>query len=253
MRFVAVGSGSRGNATLVEAGDTRLLIDCGFSLREIESRLAHVGVEPDSLAGIVVTHEHGDHVAGVARLARRYRLAVWATPGTWRAAGCPADVTVRLFVGHGRGFRIGAIRLKPFPVPHDAREPCQFVIEGGGRRLGMLTDAGSVSARARECLRGCDGLILETNHDRDMLRSGPYPPALRRRVGGPFGHLSNDQAAALLDGLDHRYIKHLLLAHISAHNNRPELARATICAVSEDLAPRVSIAAQNCSGSWLQL
>jgi phosphoribosyl 1,2-cyclic phosphodiesterase len=253
MRFVAVGSGSRGNATLVETGDTRLLVDCGFSLRETECRLALLGVEPDSLAGIVVTHEHGDHVAGVARLARRYRLPVWATPGTWRAAGCPSDVDVRLFVGHGRGFRIGDIGLKPFPVPHDAREPCQFVIEGGGRRLGMLTDAGSVSTRARESLRGCDGLILETNHDKAMLRSGPYPPALRARVGGAFGHLSNDQAAALLDELDHQHIKHLMLAHISAHNNRPELARAAVCGVSEDLGPRLCIAPQASSGSWLQL
>jgi len=253
MRFVAVGSGSRGNATLIEAGDTRLLLDCGFSLREIEARLGRLDVEPASLAGIVVTHEHGDHIAGIAPVARRYRLPVWTTPGTWRAAGCPDGVEVRLFVGHGRGFRVGGIKLHPVPVPHDAREPCQFVVEGDGHRLGILTDTGTVTARIREHLRGCDALILETNHDRDMLRSGPYPPALRARVGGAFGHLSNAQAADLLDGLDHEHLRHLMLAHLSEHNNRPELARAAVCAVSADLEPRLSVAAQGHCGDWIGL
>ena len=253
MRFVAVGSGSRGNATLIEAGSTRVLLDCGFSLREVEARLATLDVDPTSLAAIVVTHEHGDHVAGVARLAMRYRLPVWTTPGTWRAAGCPSGVELRLFVAHGRGFRIGDLRLQPFPVPHDAREPCQFVIEGAGSRLGVLTDTGTVTTRIRERLQGCDGLILETNHDTAMLHSGPYPPKLRARVGGAFGHLSNIQAAELVDRLDHRHLKHLLLAHVSAHNNRPELASAAIRDVSVDLAPRLSIASQEGGGEWLAL
>jgi phosphoribosyl 1,2-cyclic phosphodiesterase len=253
MRFITVGSGSRGNATLIEAGGTRVLIDCGFSARETQARLCRIGVEPATLAGIVITHEHGDHVAGVPQFARRHRLPVWTTPGTWRAAGCPQDVEARLFVAHGKGFRIGELRLQPFPVPHDAREPCQFVIDGDGRRLGVMTDAGTVTARAREHLQGCDALILEANHDRHMLETGPYPPSLRARVGGPFGHLSNVQAAALLDGLEHRLLRHLVLAHLSAHNNRPELACAAVGSVSAALAERVSVAPQDCAGCWLDL
>jgi len=251
MRFAALGSGSRGNATLVEAGGTRVLVDCGLSLRVLLQRLDAAGVEPDSIAGLLLTHEHGDHVAGAAAFADRYRVPIWSTPGTWRAAAIPGDHDLRLFLGHGSGFRIGDLHIIPYTVPHDAREPCQFLIEGSGVRLGILTDAGSVTPRIRQHLRDCDGLVLEANHDPAMLRTGPYPPRVQARVGGAFGHLSNRQAAELLDGLEHRQLRQLLLAHISANNNTESLARAAVASVCEDLERRVVVARQDRFSGWL--
>lgn len=253
MRFAVLGSGSRGNATLIESGATRILVDCGFALRELERRLAEIDVPADSIAAVVVTHEHGDHIAGVARLARRYRTEVWSSPGTWRAAGCPRVERLRLFAGHGRGFRIGDLRLQPIPVPHDAREPCQLVIDGDARRLGMLTDAGTVTPKMREALQGCDALMLEANHDPWMLRDGPYPRSLQLRVGGPFGHLSNQQAAQLLHAVQHERLAQVLLAHISAQNNRPDLALAAIDAVNNSSATTVRVAEQDRVSGWLDL
>ncbi len=250
MRFAVLGSGSRGNATLIETGSARVLIDCGFGLRETRSRLAALGVEADSIDALVVTHEHGDHGQGVARFANRHGTDVWATPGTWKGLGQPDVPRLRLFSGHGRGFRVGDMRLLPFPVPHDAREPSQFVFEAAGRRVGMLTDAGTVTARAAALLGECDALVLEANHDVDMLNRGPYPPRLRERVGGAFGHLSNAQAAALVDRLDHKRLSHLLLAHISAKNNHADLARAAILEVSSALDGRLSVAEQDRVSPW---
>ncbi len=253
MRFAVLGSGSRGNATLVEGGGTRVLVDCGFAAREAERRLAAVGVAPSELDAILVTHEHGDHVRGVAALAARYGLDVWTTPGTWRQAGGAEIPGLRLFSGHETPFRIGDLVVTPFPVPHDAREPCQFILDGAGGRLGMLTDAGSVTPHVRDLLRECDALVLECNHDEDMLRGGPYPPSLQARVGGCFGHLSNAQAARLLDALPHHALRHLVLAHISEKNNRVELVTEAVLQVSRDLEPRVQLAAQDRPGPWLRL
>ena len=253
MRFAVLGSGSRGNATLIETDGTRILLDCGFGLREIERRLADIGAEPDSITAVVVTHEHGDHVGGVARFAARHRVEVWSTPGTWKGAGCPDAGRLRLFPGHGSGLRIGAFTLRPIPVPHDAREPCQFVIEGEGRRLGVLTDAGTVTPRMCESLRECDALMLEANHDPDMLRDGPYPPSLQRRVGGPFGHLSNTQTAELLDAVHHRGLRRLVISHLSEKNNRPELALAAVRGVASDLSAEVLVAEQDQATGWLDV
>lgn len=251
MRFATLGSGSRGNATLIESGSTRLLVDNGFSLRELGARLGPLGVEPESLEAIVLTHEHGDHSRGVVALANRYGITVWTTPGTWRALGTPEVPRLRLFSGHGGAVLLGKIRVLPYPVPHDAREPVQLVAECPGGRLGILTDAGDVTAHIRAVLADCDALILECNHDPGMLRAGPYPPFLQRRVGGPFGHLSNLQAAALLDQLPTAWIRHLALAHMSAKNNRPALAMAAIRGVSESLAGRTHLALQDGPSSWL--
>jgi phosphoribosyl 1,2-cyclic phosphodiesterase len=253
MRFAVLGSGSRGNATLIETDGTRILLDCGFGLRETEARLADLGVDADSIAAVVVTHEHGDHVGGVARFAARYPVEVWTSPGTWKGAGSPDAVRLRLFAGHGSGFRIGALTLRPIPVPHDAREPCQFVIEGEGRRLGVLTDAGTVTPRMCEALKDCDALMLEANHDPRMLREGPYPASLQRRVGGPFGHLSNDQAAALLDAVHHRGLGRLVISHVSEKNNRPALALAAVRGVASDLQADVLVAEQDQPTGWLDV
>ena len=253
MRFAAIGSGSRGNATLVEAGSTRILVDCGLSVRALVQRLATLEVEPASIAAVLLTHEHGDHVGGVSAFAGRYGIPVWSTPGTWRAAGIAAQIDLRLFLGHGGPIRIGDLRIAPYPIPHDAREPCQFVIEGDGYRLGVLTDAGTITPRIRERLSDCDALMLEANHDPAMLRAGPYPPSVQARVGGAFGHLSNRQAAALLDRLDHRALRQLLIAHVSANNNSEDLVRAAMAMVSADLEQRLMIAPQGRSSGWLPI
>lgn len=253
MRFAALGSGSRGNATLIESGSTRILIDCGLSLKALTQRLASLAVEPDSIAAVLLTHEHGDHVGGVAAFAGRYAVPVWSTPGTWRAAGIAAQLDLRLFLSHAGGLRIGDLSIAPYPIPHDAREPCQFVIDSAGSRLGVLTDTGTITPLIRDRLSDCDALILEANHDPAMLRAGPYPPSVQARVGGPFGHLSNQQAAELLDRLEHRALRQLLIAHISANNNSEALVRSRVAAVSAGLEQRLVIASQCRSTGWLQL
>jgi phosphoribosyl 1,2-cyclic phosphodiesterase len=251
MRFATLGSGSRGNAFLVAAGATRLLVDCGFGLRETERRLAQFGVGAAYLQGILVTHEHSDHLRGVAALARRHGIPVWATTGTWSRSPGAGVERLHLIASTGPGFQVGDIRVEPFPIPHDAREPCHYVLESGGRRLGLLTDSGHVTRHIRHRLSECDALVLECNHDAEMLRHGPYPPFLRARVGGDFGHLGNHQAAELVDQLPHRHLTRLLLAHLSEKNNHPDLARQAILAVDASLAARLTLAHQDQPSPWL--
>jgi phosphoribosyl 1,2-cyclic phosphodiesterase len=250
VRFCSLGSGSRGNATLVESAGCRVLVDNGFSLRELHRRLRSVEVEPDSIDVLLLTHEHGDHVKGAHAFARRHSAEIWTTPGTWRAVGAPEIPRLRLLSGQGQVVRIDGIRIRSYPVPHDAREPCQFVLEADGRRLGMLTDSGCVTSHMIEVLRDCDALILELNHDPELLRRGPYPPSLQRRVAGDFGHLSNQQAARLLDALPHRAIRHLCVAHVSETNNHPDLVRETIGGVCASLSARTLILEQDEPSPW---
>lgn len=230
LRFALLGSGSRGNATLIECGSTRILVDCGFSIRETEARLARLGVEATALDAILVTHEHSDHLRGVGPLARRHGIALWMTPGTHAAVPQRLAATMpeaTLFDPH-TPFAVGDLEVRPVPVPHDAREPCQFVFSDGARRIGVLSDAGHVTPHMRECLDGVDALALECNHDETMLAEGPYPPVLKARVGGNLGHLSNAQSAALLAGIDCSRLQHLVLTHLSEHNNTPDHARAAV-------------------------
>ncbi|MDH3831872.1 MAG: MBL fold metallo-hydrolase [Gammaproteobacteria bacterium] len=223
MRFASLGSGSKGNAMLVEAGDTRVLVDCGFSCTETEKRLARLGLEADALDAILVTHEHSDHISGVARLSRRYGLPVWMTAGT-EAAHKGGELSRWHCINSHQQFVVGDLQVQPFPVPHDAREPCQFVFSDGKRRLGLLTDVGSITPHMVDALDGLDALVLECNHDPSMLAAGPYPPSLKQRVGGPYGHLSNQQAAELLEKINTSSLQHLVAAHISEKNNLPQLA-----------------------------
>lgn len=231
MRFASLGSGSGGNATLIESGDTLLLVDCGFSAREAERRLHRLGRSAEQLAGVLVTHEHSDHAGGVAVLARKFDLPVFATRGTVRH--CRPSSALEGWrklqrVEPGRSFTIGAIEVLPVAVPHDAGEPCQYRFEHGGHRFGLLTDLGSIDMLVAEAYRGCDALLLECNHDRDMLRNGPYPWPLKQRVGGPNGHLSNAQAAELLALLQPERLQVLAMAHLSLKNNTEALARAAV-------------------------
>lgn len=225
MRFAYLGSGSRGNALVVEAGRTRVLLDCGLPLVEVDARLARLGLEASDLTAIVVTHEHGDHIGGVAKLARRNQLPVWLTAGTRAAWKSAPEEWLRTLTPH-RHLTIGDLDVMPYPVPHDAREPCQYVFGHAGRRVGVLTDAGSVTPYMREVLTGIDALLLEFNHDRAMLMNGPYPLFLKQRVAGSKGHLSNTQAAELLGSLDVSRLQHLVLTHLSETNNTPEHALA---------------------------
>ncbi len=245
MKFASLGSGSRGNAALIEADDTRVLLDNGFAAREVESRLMQLGVDPDSITAIVVTHEHQDHIKGVGAFARRYQLPVWMTAGTQREERCGDLPDIRLFSSHGGGFCIGALQVDPFPVPHDAREPAQFVFSAAGRRLGILTDIGFYTPHITEMLQSCDALFLECNHDVEMLANGPYPPALQRRIAGRLGHLSNEQAAGFLKQFDLGRLQHLIAAHLSEKNNSRSLVRAALSSVSEAIDGCLSIASQD--------
>lgn len=225
MRFAYLGSGSQGNCALIQSGDTIVMLDCGLSIGQTERRLEQYGVAPQALAGIVVTHEHGDHIDGVAPLARRYQLPVWLTRGTCAAWPGRKHVNANLVSAH-EPFRIGALEVQPYPVPHDAREPCQHVFSDGRRRVGVLSDAGSVTPHMRKTLSGCHALLIEFNHDPEMLANGPYNNKLKKRVAGPWGHLNNGQAAQLLSEIDVTSLQHLVIAHISQVNNTPALARA---------------------------
>lgn len=229
MRFASLGSGSRGNALVVEAGASRLLLDCGFGLRATCARLARLGLSPDDLAGVLVSHEHGDHIAGVFRLAQRHRLKIWLTRGTLSAVkhAHAAAADIELIVGD-TPFSVDGIEVLPYPVPHDAREPVQFVFSDGHSRLGVLTDTGCATPHIEQCLNGCHALVLECNHDAEMLAAGAYPASLKARISGRFGHLDNASAAALLAALDPRPLKHVVAAHLSEQNNRPELARRAL-------------------------
>jgi phosphoribosyl 1,2-cyclic phosphodiesterase len=254
MRFTSLGSGSQGNALVVEVNKTRVMLDCGFGIDETVSRLSRVNLTPQQINAIVVTHEHSDHVGGVIKFARKFGLPVWLTFGTASAiqeeiSGLP---NVSNFEVHQR-FSIGDVELEPFPVPHDAREPAQFVFGDGARRLGVITDTGSSTLHIETMLSRCDALVLECNHDLEMLKNGSYPDPLKQRIAGRFGHLSNDDAAKLLSNLDCRRLKHLIAAHLSQNNNTPELARAALCRVLNCEPEWVSIADQNKGFDWREM
>jgi len=208
----------------------------------------------DELSAIVLTHEHGDHASGAMPLARRTGIPLWMTQGTARAlAGDPhAGRQWRHFAG-GERFAIGDIELQPFTVPHDANEPCQFVFSDGMRRFGLLTDAGHVTPHMVDCLNGCDALVLECNHDRDMLAHGEYPPSLKARVGGSHGHLDNDAAAGLLASLETERLQHVVAAHLSEKNNTPWLARSSLGAVLGGQEERITVATQDGGLPWREL
>lgn len=254
MRFALLGSGSEGNALVVQVGDTRVLMDCGFSLSETITRLARLDLVPESLDAIVVTHEHGDHIGGVARLARKFSLPVFLTHGTLRSQqGTFADIRVVCEINPHLPFSVGAVLIQPYPVPHDASEPVQYVFSDGSRRLGVLTDTGCATPHIEAMLSGCDALVLECNHDADLLRNGEYPYSLKQRVGGRFGHLNNRDAAALLARLDNSRLQHLVAAHLSHKNNTAALAVGALREVFADAEERICVATQEAGLPWREI
>lgn len=252
LRFASLGSGSRGNATLIEFDGTLLMVDCGFTLVETVRRMARLDRHPRDLAGILVTHEHGDHVSGLGPLARAHGVPVWLSAGS-RAGLRDKGLPVATEIVGGEPFTIGAIEVEPVPVIHDAREPIQFVFSDGARRLGVLTDVGEVDDRVRQGYSSLDAFLLESNHDLEMLAAGPYSNRLKKRVGGRYGHLNNGQAADLLREVDTSRLQHIVAAHISEKNNTPDLARTALADALDLPLDRVGAAHQTEGLGWLEV
>jgi len=253
MRFLSLGSGSRGNATLLQSGETLLMVDCGFTRKELQRRLGLVGLACEDIDALLLTHEHSDHVRGAQALSRYHGIPVWGTAGTLRCSEWLETSELHQINANSGEFRIGDIRVSPFTVPHDAAEPCQYVFADGHSRFGILTDAGSITSHILSRLRQLDALLLEFNHDLQMLQNGPYPLSLQRRVGGDHGHLSNAQSAGLVDQLDHHNWKHLVAAHISEKNNDPALVRSALDALDPSLGSRFSVLLQDNPSQWFDL
>jgi phosphoribosyl 1,2-cyclic phosphodiesterase len=239
LRFASLGSGSSGNGLVVESGKTRVLMDCGFTIADTKERLERLGLAPRDLAGIVVTHEHDDHIGGVAAFAKRHAIPVYLTRGTGMSMPVDFPAVLLRWIDSHTSFSIDALLVDPIPVPHDAREPVQYTFSDGAVRMGVVTDLGCVTQHVVDRLSGCEALVVECNHDLDMLMGGPYPFGLKQRVSGRFGHLSNSDAGHLVSCLDRSRLRHLIAAHLSAQNNRPELARASLAK------------AAGCSDDWI--
>ncbi|AGU50625.1 metallo-beta-lactamase domain-containing protein [Variovorax paradoxus B4] len=229
LRFRSLGSGSTGNAALVESTSggrtSRLLIDCGFGLRQLDLRLARAGLAAGDIDAVFVTHEHGDHIGCAHSLSRRNRIPVWMSEGTWLATG-GRDFEGRLNLARDDAeFAVGDIAVQPFTVPHDAREPLQLRCSDGARTLGVLTDLGHATAHVLARLSGVHALLLEFNHDSELLANSAYPAFLKLRVGGRHGHLSNEAAAEIARAVRHDGLRHVVAAHLSEQNNRPDIVR----------------------------
>jgi phosphoribosyl 1,2-cyclic phosphodiesterase len=225
----SLGSGSRGNATYISDGNTSVLIDAGFSAKELERRMSLKGISPESLNAIVISHEHADHVNGVSLLSRKYHIPVCVSSETYKAASPKIGnvFEIRQFVP-GSGFAINDLTVHPFSISHDAKDPCGFTIRRNGTKIGIATDLGIATHVVREHLKGCRVLILEANHDPEMLMNGPYPWFLKQRVRGRTGHLSNHDTARLLKEILHDGLTHVVLGHISQKNNTVEKALSVV-------------------------
>lgn len=254
LRFASLGSGSAGNALVVEVGKTRVMLDCGFGIAETVSRLGRLSLTPQDINGIVVTHEHADHLGGVASFARKYGIKVWLTHGTmsvWQT-NVSRLPEFQLIDGHFP-FAIREMAIQPYTVPHDAREPVQYVLGDGGKRLGVLTDVGCSTPHIEAILSGCDALVLECNHDYELLRNSSYPMGLKKRISGRNGHLENTVSANLLAKLDQTRLQHVVAAHLSEQNNTPALAQSALAAVLNCESHWVGVADQANGFGWREI
>lgn len=255
IRFKSLGSGSSGNATVIQArgagGVSHLLVDCGLGIRELDKRLASAGMLADQVDAIFITHEHGDHIGCARQLALRERIPVYMSEGTYAAIGQPDFHGMLRLACDGLAIEVGGMQVRPFTVPHDAREPLQLTCTDGDVRLGVLTDLGHVTSHVAQELAGCATLLLECNHDEAMLMASTYPPFLKRRVGGAYGHLANSAAGALAQSLIAAgRLRQVVAAHLSEQNNTPELARqALVDAVGS--AAEIHVADGRSGSGWL--
>ena len=256
LRFASLASGSRGNSLVVEAGRTRVLLDCGLSVSETARRLARLDLQPSDLAAVFVTHEHDDHVSGAFSFAAVHGLPLYLTHGTLcalEASGkAVAGVTTHVVADEAPA-AVDGLQVRPFTVPHDAREPVQYVFSDGAFRLGVLSDLGMPTAHVIDRLSGCDALVLECNHDVDMIWGGSYPKWLKERITGPFGHLSNRQTEQLLGALDRTRLQHVLAAHLSQQNNTAELAREGLARAMGCAPDWIGLSTQEEGFAWREL
>jgi phosphoribosyl 1,2-cyclic phosphodiesterase len=250
LRFCSLASGSRGNALLVESADALILLDCGVSFRTLEERLGAVGRCASDIDAVLITHEHSDHISGLNSLLRRLQCPVWSTHGT--AKSLP-ELKDHRIVRYGTEFAVGSVRIHPFPVPHDAREPVQYRFEAAGLRLGILTDTGHISTHVAETLAGVDALAVEFNHDLDALNAGSYPAPLKARVGSNFGHLNNAQAASLVAMLDHERLKWVVALHMSQQNNSPTHVESSVARLRDGAGFGFWQATQGVPTDWFDL
>lgn len=221
MRFSVLTSGSKANCTFIESGDTRILIDCGLSARQTALRLGALGIDPNSLSAIVITHEHSDHIHGVPVMSRKFKLPVYANQDTAR---CIKGAFALETFNNGEKFSIGELEISPFSIVHDAVDPVGFTVEGRGIKFSQATDLGRITPLVREALRDSHAIVLESNHDHEMLQNCDYPWELKQRISSSHGHLSNDSASGLLSELMHSDLAHVVLGHLSENSNTPELA-----------------------------
>ncbi len=249
--FASLGSGSRGNGTVISFDGVHVLVDCGFTVKQARLRLARLGLTPADLCAILVTHEHADHISGVAPLARQFHLPVYLSHGTRRGMTALDDLELRTF-NADECFSVEGVAVTPVPVPHDAREPTQFVLEAGGVRFGVLTDLGHVTRHVADAYRTCDALLVEANHDPAMLRDGGYPAHLKRRIASSLGHLSNEQTVALLEEIGSDAMRHVIVGHISEQNNSAACIAQSFAEVAKRL-PNVMYATQGEGIGWVAL
>ncbi len=251
-KVASLGSGSKGNATLISAGSTNILIDCGFTVKETLKRFELLEFDSANLNAILVTHEHQDHIKGAGALSRRLKIPVYATQGTY-LSGKLGECKLYQRVSPFDYLQLNDLSIESFSVPHDAREPCQFVIEYQAKRLGVVSDLGSITLPIVEKMQSCHALLLEMNHDYEMLMAGPYPYSLKQRVGGSLGHLNNQQSIELLQKLNYDKLEFVVATHLSEQNNCPELVTKLLENNLGNNNVRYEVACQQKGISWLTI
>ncbi|WP_444998239.1 MBL fold metallo-hydrolase [Aliikangiella sp. IMCC44359] len=250
LRVCSLGSGSKGNATLVEYNETLLLVDSGFSCKELEQRLVSRSVSAKQVSAVLVTHEHSDHFNGVPAFANKYQLPVWMSPGTSLHPRAAKIKSLNLFNSHTE-FILGDFKVMPVAVPHDSREACQFVFQANDKRVGILTDLGHITPYVQSCFASCDILLLEFNHDKKRLMQGRYPASLKARVSGSFGHLNNEQAAEFLRHIQLSKLQYLVAMHLSEENNCPDIVNKVVAELNLGDNTQFLLAEQPIGFDWL--